>query len=85
MKTRNAHRQVVGFAACAGNRNSVQRGIKFCEQAFSVVKNMVVQIPGMYVQKTGLCTDCFYNARMTMPNTRYIVVAVEVGFAADVE
>ena len=85
METRNAHRQVVGFAACAGNCDPVQGGIELCKQAFSVVKNMVVQVPGMYVQKTGLCTDCIYNTRMTMPDTRYIVVAIEVGFAIDVK
>ena len=74
----HAQSDVIGFGPGASQNGGIERRRHGPCEPFDIVEDSVVQVPGMRVQRAGLTTDRLNDTRVTMPDMRHIVVAVEV-------
>ena len=56
--------------------------MKCREQLLGVIDNCFIQVARMAVQYAGLSAQRFDNARVTMADVRYIVIGIQISFAA---
>ena len=69
---------VIGFRPCAGHDCRIERGVHGRRQPLNIVQHTVMQIPRMRVQRRRLPRNRLDHLRITVPNVRYVIVAIEV-------
>ena len=69
--------QVVGLGPRAGKHAHFEPGRQGTAQPLGVFHDSLVEVTGMCIQQGRLLTQRRHHSRMTVPNRRYIVVAIQ--------
>ncbi|CAH0287427.1 hypothetical protein SRABI106_03429 [Rahnella aquatilis] len=80
----DTQRQIVRFAARAGEHYLAQLSGHGAHQFFGEVQDIFMQITGVRVQRGCLTHQRFQHMRMAMANGRHVVVDVEITAAISV-
>lgn len=81
---RDAHRQVVGLAAGAGEHGMAQRVRHGGQQALRVIQDALVQVARVRVELRRLAGNGLHHLWMAMADRCHIVIRIEVALAVGV-
>jgi hypothetical protein len=81
---RHAQREVVGFAAGAGEHDVADLGRKRCQQLFSVIEHGLVQITRVGVEYAGLLRDRSNDMGVTVADGSHIIVGVQIAVSGGI-
>ncbi len=81
MNARDAQREIVSFAAGAGQHQAIGCCGEVGEQSLRITNNAFIKIARMHVEPCRLFGNGIHYARMAMTNAWHIVIRIQIGIA----